>query len=414
MEDSFKVRVDKIFGSLASSTPPATATTISSSSLWSLTDDEIQKREWIRDKTIPEPEFESFFCNSHGKGFQKFNSPMELRDELERDLEDLDDDDAGDEPQRRPSNKPEDNDDEEWNIKSSIGQDCTLDYEEDRDEYDKLAIGGEKAEHRLYMRDVTDYAIDVDSCNELPDSFEEVARDPRANHLAAKLRLREDAEAAQKIDSLRVSEKDITGGEHLQINTSEGGVNLKSILKRKEAQLDSKSEKRVRFELEYEDDCNGGVCNEANFSTQCYSSAVPDYVRNPSKYTHYTFDSSADMDEASNKQAYMDFLKLIKRSNNFQSQPDAFIDLPAVTFIPKRKTDDTIMAKKPAAALRQNEKDAVGSKFLHRRELPTGIAAGDVEAGEVCAMEEDETEPVADGRNSSQRLGRNYRTKSVV
>lgn len=288
----------------------------------------------------------------------------------------------------------------------------SLSGQEERDEYDKLAIGGEKAEHRMYMRDIMDYAIDVDSCNELPDSFEEVARDPRANHLAAKLRLREDAEAAQKIDSLRVSEKDVTGGEHPQINTSEGGVNLKSILKRKEAQLDSKPEKRVRFELEYEDNCNGGVSNEANFSTQSYSSAVPDYVRNPSKYTHYTFDTSGDMDEASNKQAYMDFLKVIKRSNNFESQPDAFIDLPAVTFIPKRKMDDTTMAKKPAA--RQNEKDDVGSKFLHRRELPTGIAAGDMEAGEVCAMEEDETEPVADGRNSSLRLGRNYRTKSVV
>jgi len=89
--------------------------------------------------------------------------------------------------------------------------------QEEEDGYDKLAVGREKAGERLYMRDIADYGIDVDSCNELPDSFEEVDRDPRANHLAAKIRLEEDAEAAERIDSLRVSEKDSPDGEGCSI-----------------------------------------------------------------------------------------------------------------------------------------------------------------------------------------------------
>jgi len=131
MEESFKVRVDKIFGSLASSSSSsATTETTPSSSLWSLTDDEIERREWVRDKTIPESELEPVFGN-HGKGSEKKMSPVDLKDELEKDLEDLDDDDVEeeDEPRRRQSNKPDDYDEEQWNIKSGIGQDCTLDYE---------------------------------------------------------------------------------------------------------------------------------------------------------------------------------------------------------------------------------------------------------------------------------------------
>lgn len=437
MEESFKVRVDKIFGSLASSSSPATTETTPSSSLWSLTDEEIERREWVRDKTIPESELElePVFGN-HGKGPEKEMSPVDLRDELEKDLEDLDDDDVEeeDEPRRRQSNKPDDYDEEQWNIKSGIGQDCTLDYEEEEDGYDKLAVGREKAGERLYLRDIADYGVDVDSCNELPVSFEEVVRDPRANHLAAKIRLKEDAEAAERIDSLRVSEKDSPEGEHSQMKTSEHVVKPKSILKRKDVPLDSKSEKRVRFEPECKDDCNEGsevdqdipmdtssvekaaVSNEANFSTRDCSSAVPDYIRNPSRYTHYTFDSSSDMDEESNKEAFMDFLKLVKRSNSMESQGDDFSnDLPSVTFIPKRKAGDTIMVENSTVSKQsQDDFDVDVSKgFMHRRG-PIAIAARGTEDSEVCAMEEDVTEPVADGRNSSQRLSRKYRTKARV
>ncbi|XP_059452790.1 uncharacterized protein LOC132183377 [Corylus avellana] len=437
MEESFKVRVDKIFGSLASSSSSSETTeTTPSSSLWSLTDEEIERRQWVRDKTIPESELELVFGNQ-GKGAEKEISPVDLRDELEKDLEDLDEDDVeeeednDDEPRRRQSNKPDDYDEEQWDIKSGIGQDCTLDYEEEEDGYDKLAVGREKPGERLYLRDIADYGIDVDSCNELPVSFEEVIRDPRANHLAAKIRLEEDAEAAKSIDSLRVSEKDSPDGEHTQMKTSEHVAKPKSILKRKDVPLDSKSEKRVRFEPECKDDCDEGsevnqdhntmdtssvekaaVSNEANFSTGDYSSAVPDYIRNPSKYTHYSFDSSSDMDEQSNKEAYMDFLKLMKRSNSMESQGDDFSnDLPSVTFIPKRRAGDTIMEENTTVS-KQSQDDG-GKEFMHRRG-PIAIADRGTEETEVCAMEEDVTEPVADGRNSSQRVSRKYRTKSRV
>lgn len=353
---------------------------------------------------------------------------LSLKDELVKDLDDLDDDDdvdVDDEPGSLASIKPEDFNDEEWQIKCSIGQDCTLDYEEEEDEYDKLAVNSEKPEERLYMKDINDYGIAIDSNYELPDSIEEVERDPRANHLAAKIRLKEDAEAAQQIDSLRVSEKDAPARED-ESNTSEDGVKLKSILKRKDGPSDSKSDKRVRFEPECKDNCSGGsegdndipmdtgfvenamVSNEANFS-----SAVPDYIRNPSKYTHYTFDSSSDMDEESNKQAYMDFLKLLNRSNDMDSQQqDASNDLPSVTFIPKRKTGDTIMVDN--ATVSKQNRDDLGKEFMRRRGLPVRIAAWAMEDNEVCAMEEDEMKPLEDGSNSSQRLGRKYRMKSKV
>lgn len=303
-----------------------------------------------------------------------------------------------------------------------------LDYllQEEEDEYDKLAVNSEKPEERLYMKDINDYGIAIDSNYELPDSIGEAERDPRANHLAAKVRLKEDAEAAQQIVSLRVSEKDARARED-ESNTSEDGVKLKSILKRKDGQSDTKSDKRVRFEPECKDNCSGGsegdndvpmdtgfvdnamVLNEANFS-----SAVPDYIRNPSKYTHYTFDSSSDMDEESNKQAYMDFLKLLNRSNDMDPrQENASNDLPSVTFIPKRKTGDTIMVDN--ATVSKQNRDDLGKEFMHRkRGLPIRIAAWAMVDNEVCAMEEDEMKPLEDGSNSSQRLGRKYRMKSRV
>lgn len=287
--------------------------------------------------------------------------------------------------------------------------------QEEEDGYDKLAVGREKAGERLYMRDIADYGIDVDSCNELPDSFEEVDRDPRANHLAAKIRLEEDAEAAERIDSLRVSEKDSPDGERAQMKTSEHVVKPKSILKRKDVPLDSKSEKRVRFEPECKDDCNEGFEEDQDIPMDTGSvekAAVPDYIRNPSRYTHYTFNSSSDMDEESNKEAYMDFLKLVQRSNSMESEADDFSnDLPSVTFIPKRKAGDTIMVENSTVS--KQSQDDVGKEFMHRRG-PIAIAARATEDSEVCAMEEDVTEPVADGRNSSQRLSRKYRTKPRV
>lgn len=117
MDKSFKARVDKIFGSLPSSSKSSS----SSSSPWSLTDGEVEKREWRRDKVEPNRDDETP-CSSSFDGLffkkkknrRRNNSPSTtLPDDLEDPNDDDDDASAND----------------EWEIRSSIGLDCTLDNE---------------------------------------------------------------------------------------------------------------------------------------------------------------------------------------------------------------------------------------------------------------------------------------------
>uniref|UniRef100_A0A5B7BGL2 U5 small nuclear ribonucleoprotein TSSC4 n=1 Tax=Davidia involucrata TaxID=16924 RepID=A0A5B7BGL2_DAVIN len=444
MEDSFRVRVDKAFGSLASSSSNASS---SLSYLWCLTDEEIERREWNRERDNPdlEPEpypsnLDGFFANQQKVPSQK--KAMDLRKELETDLHDLnddyeDDDSNNDDGKQRGGMslqqlvKPDDHNDEEWDIRSSIGLDCTLDYEEEEDGYDKVAIVREMASDRLYMSDISDYVTDMNSYNELPDTLKDATRDPRANHMAAKIRLKEDAEAAGNFDSLRVSDNPVRPIVDTQNNLSGDDVNLKSILKRKESCMDPESQKRVRFDPGYKNDseeeskgakdlameiCSmeeASVLEKASILPQD-SSGVPDYIRNPSKYTHYTFDSSSDIDEESNCKAYMDFLTLMKRSNTMESQPDGTsIELPkSVTFTPKKKPGDALTVKN-GNELKQNQED-VCEDSMHKKYWCIGIVSGIVEESEVCAMEEDEPETVSNKISSLQRPGRQYRTKTNI
>lgn len=137
MEDTFNVRVGKIFGSLPVSSSSSGQQSCLSS-LWSLTDEEIERREWNRDKGSPEPEPEPlpFYSKSNSRSKNDFS------DDLEKDLLDLDDDDVEDEDegeeeqeasgspsQPATEDKPDGYNEEEWEIKSSIGRDCTLDFE---------------------------------------------------------------------------------------------------------------------------------------------------------------------------------------------------------------------------------------------------------------------------------------------
>ncbi|KDP41857.1 hypothetical protein JCGZ_26875 [Jatropha curcas] len=441
MEDSFSVRVDKAFGSLSSSTA---APSSNLSSLWRLTDEEIERNEWKRDKDSPEPESETLTDSFPFKrGFlssNRENSGVDFRWELEKDLDDLDDDNeqsyASSSQSVKP--KPDDYNEEEWEIKNSIGLDCTLDYEEEEDEFDKVAVGKEKPDDRVYMKGITDYGIDIDSNNELPDTFKDIPRDPRANHIAAKLRLKEDAEAAKKMDSLRVSEQDSPPGidDHIKVSSFDDG-NLKSILKRKDNEsvsksinneLDSKSQKRVRFDPECKDgddkdsDEVKNICMETDSVDEClvyhlppdYPSGIPDYMRNPSKYTRYTFDSSSDVDEQSNRQAFWDFLKMLKKSNSVESQPDDVSDdrPKSLTFIPKRKSSEAEMVTDPMES-KQNQDD-INKEPLLRKSLPISIAAGTTEDSEPSVMEEEESETAASRKIGSQRLGRKYRTKNSL
>ncbi|XP_023749284.1 uncharacterized protein LOC111897558 isoform X2 [Lactuca sativa] len=211
MEDSFKVRVDRAFGSLeASSSSTIKSTSSSLSSLWCLTDEEIKRNEWIQDKITvhKDKDDEHIHRLKTPKIYSSFlqgllAEPSTSHQDLESDIQELEDEE--DEEQQPPLSKPDDHSNDDWNIRSSVGMDCTLDNEEEEDGYDKVALGREESTDRFYMRDVNDYEVEMDSNNELPDSITDVIRDPRANHMAAKLRLKEDEESARKL-GLQVSE----------------------------------------------------------------------------------------------------------------------------------------------------------------------------------------------------------------
>ena len=293
--------------------------------------------------------------------------------------------------------------------------------QEEEDRYDKQAIGKENQGDRVYMKDINDDGVEMDSCNVLPSRFGEYVRDPRANHLAARIRLKQDDEAAKKIDALHVSEKSAP-----EVGSGSGGggdaVNPKPILKSKDKPLEHKSQKRVRFDPECDDRGNDDeherryvrmkassmeeeAGSDQSSKAQEFGSAVPDYIRNPSRYTRYTFDSDNDMDDKSNKEAYMSFFSQLKRSN--AAADDAVDDLPSVTFISKKKSGDVTMGENEMVS---KQKVDVGKE--HRRAFTVGIAAGDSENSDVCAMEEDEPEVVEDVKKSSQRLNRQYRKKA--
>lgn len=292
--------------------------------------------------------------------------------------------------------------------------------QEEEDEYDKVAVGKEKGGDRLYMKDITDCGVEIGSCTELPTSIRNFTRDPRANHLAAKVRLEEDAEASKTIDSLHVSENGTIAITHSESNAFQ---NPKSILKRKDNHLDAKSHKRVRFdpECKISQESQGSkdfameanslpgaaeVGNEATFRSQ--ATQVPDYLQNPSRYTHYTFDSSNEVDEESNKKAYMSFLQLVRGSKTMESQQDDASTGPpkSITFIPKKKAGDTIMLENSPL------QNGVGKELVQQRGMSIGIAAVATPTDDVCSMEEDEPDKLDTRRNSSQKSGRQYRMRA--
>lgn len=133
MEDSFRVRVDKVFGTLGGGTASSVGV---SPSLWCLTDEEIERREWNRNKEVPGEE------DDRGE-----SRPSVVLADLESDLNELSDDkedekeeeegeeDEGEEidgaKRRRKINGGggESSVDEYLDVQSNIGRDCTLDFE---------------------------------------------------------------------------------------------------------------------------------------------------------------------------------------------------------------------------------------------------------------------------------------------
>lgn len=284
-----------------------------------------------------------------------------------------------------------------------------------------MAVGREKAGDRLHMSDVTDYTPHL-NYNELPNTLRDVSRDPRADHLAAKLRLKEDAEAARSFNSLHVSDQ-TEDGVSVQNNVAEDEDLPKSILKRKDDQMDSKAGKRVRFEAScktHDHSASEGdkiVVSEASHADNCSleeysslqhdSSSVPDYVRHPLRYTHYTFDSSSDMNEESNRQAYTDFLKMVKKSKSEANEVPADLTKPVI-FNRKKKAGENSNSITDKTG---HIKEISMEEPVQKKSIPLSIAAGNPEEYGVSEMEVDELETTALKVGNGKRTARKYRSK---
>lgn len=103
MDDSFRVRVEKIFGSLERNEEYG----------WSVSDKAVEKREWSREEKSGVSGRDETPCSSSFDGFLSRKDRRKLRFEVD------DDDEDGD----------RDMDGEEWVIRASIGLDNTLDNE---------------------------------------------------------------------------------------------------------------------------------------------------------------------------------------------------------------------------------------------------------------------------------------------
>lgn len=297
--------------------------------------------------------------------------------------------------------------------------------QDEEDEYDKVAVGRENAGDRVYMSDITDYGPHLNYHNILPDSFEEVktvARDPRANRLAARARLQEDKEAAGSFNLLQEIDDEMpTVADSEPKATRDGGI-VKPILKRKDNLVDSKSRKRVKFNIgckdHYEKESDQDQDNlmvasmdntEASDQLSENVSQVPDYIRNPSKYTCYTLDSTIENDE-SNLHAYQDFCKTVASMSASVELENASCPPKSVTFTPRKKAGGPTAMDDGSEVKRCCEDSGVESaqRVIH----PVSIAAEEAQESEACAMEEDDLE-TARVEKGFRKSDRKYRSKEI-
>ncbi|CAN6551041.1 unnamed protein product [Malus baccata var. baccata] len=379
MGDSFRVRADKVFGSIPSST--SSFPKVQQSSPWSVTGDAVERREWKRGKDA-------------GTSSNRDQTPCSSSF-----LED------------------------EWGIKASIGKDPTLDFEEEEDEYDKVAAGTEGVSDRLYMDEIANHGPFLNSQNVLHGSN----KDPRANFLAAKLRLKEDDAEARKSNSTLAAALPV---KKQTVESPEDGGRPKSILKRKGYTSDTKVQKRVRFdpafvahshskEAEVRSDVNGMVSGPSPFSIKAKSKLakyrqVPDYLVNPSKYTYYSFDTTAKVDEVANAQVCTEYLTPDESSNSESRSEteDSSPKLPvSVTFVPKKKRGDDNAVNDSNKMKLDREDDK--TEYLKQAGIPVGIAAVEVQS-DVSAVEEEGSQPSAPVASVCvQKSGRKYRKKTA-
>lgn len=416
-DDDFGVRVEKVFRSLK----PVHSS--DSTSLWSVSDTEVKKRDQNREGkkgTEKDEENDVVLGSEDREGLEAESG--DGRREADGGFED-----RGDGGVRGGVENAGAGDGEEWEIRSSIGMDRTLDDEEEEDLFDKVAVGRENAGDRIYMRDATDHGTGLNSHNVLTQSHD-ATKDPRIDHFAAQIGLKEDIVEAQNFNSPQScckSALDVKEPQHQE--SAHGGV--KSILKRKGDTTIPKSQKRVKFDLSRNDYNEAPTRAKDFFSTDASlveievseddslltrnTQGVPDYVLNSSKYTHYTLDSSSDVIEDSKSQACVELLEQMKRSKAEElglELKDNSVDLPkSLTFIPKKKVCD---AKVADSSSQKKNQDAGCKGSLHQTGFPIGIAAGEVHQTEAGIDEEPDAIP-ADKSPGFKNPSRHYRMKTT-
>ncbi|XP_039034968.1 uncharacterized protein LOC120171325 [Hibiscus syriacus] len=137
MGDNFKLRVQKIFGTLQSSQSSSQPQQQQQQRppLWSLSDDEVERREWRRESNADR---EDTLCSSSFDEFlkeeRKYRSGR--RKELEDDLDNDNDDNEDYRGSSRSLSRKNDDYGDELEIRSYIGMDFTLENEEEEDQYD--------------------------------------------------------------------------------------------------------------------------------------------------------------------------------------------------------------------------------------------------------------------------------------
>jgi Tumour suppressing sub-chromosomal transferable candidate 4 len=264
--------------------------------------------------------------------------------------------------------------------------------QEEEDEYDRVAFGQDKATDRVYMNQVMDHGPDISIYSVVPEVYDNYVdnfqRDPRANRSVACKRIKEDDIDIPRrpCNSPKISALD---------------PNLKPILKRRDSEDDPKPKKRVRFDPEFKEE-NKSISQTAPQPTEEDDkvTGVPDYMRNPSKYTKYTFSSTNDNDEEMNMRAFQEFQSLINQSNRTRTESDPSFELPAsVLFTPRKKLPEDAMSIDVSPAV-TNEVAAASSSCL------VGVAAG--VGNETCEMEEDFVE---ENPTITTKLARRYRLK---
>ncbi|XP_071740069.1 uncharacterized protein [Rutidosis leptorrhynchoides] len=368
MDNGFNDRVSKLFGSIT----PSSSTT---NAPWSLTNAQVERksddlyryRNKYRGDDDETPVSSSFFKNN------LFNNRQ------------TDGDGDGD------------GEDDCDDIRSSIGLDPTLDYEEEEDAYDKIAEGRENGGDRLFMKDVTHHGPYLNSHNILPTSTYDVKKDPRANHDAAKTRLKQDDDDDDDDEPMLNEEESFVSA-----SVRDNGITIKSILKRKNNDV-AQPRKLVRFDpncKNHDDHLTNTAIPVPEVSENMRS--VPDYIMNPSKYTRYELHDSSHY--GSNSEAYLEFLEQLKNPKHVElehksGEPSVVLPI-SVAFIPRKMRGD---------AGSENERRV--KQLTTQAGSSIGIAVVEVQQGE-SEMQEDEL--IVDDvcvRDKYQKPGRRYRSK---